>query len=275
MAAGAFFAGPRPRVFGHRGAAALAPENTLASFALALALGADALELDVWGTRDGVVVVIHDETLERTTNGDGPVPEHTWHELRSLDAGCRFTRGGHDFPYRGHGLRVPTLEAVLRDFPLACCVIEVKQQDAPLVEEIVRLISRFNAQGRVLLASEHDAVVQHVRRHTGDIATGLAAGEVADFIARVDTGNFDGYRPPGCALQVPCRFGEMPLITPASVSAAHACGLEVHAWTINDRREMESLLALGVDGIITDVPGVARVVADQWGRRNGGRAEVN
>ena len=269
MVAGTFFAGPKPRVFGHRGAAALAPENTLASFALALALGADGLEFDVWGTRDGVVVVIHDETLERTTDGHGSVSDCTWHDLQGLDAGYRFTCDSHDFPYRDQGLRLPTLEVVLRDFPLANCVIEVKQRDAALVEEIVHLVARFNAQGRVLLASEHDVVVQHVRRHAGDVATGFAAGEVADFVARVDAGNFNGYRPPGSALQVPCRFGETALITPATVSAAHACGVEVHAWTINDRAEMESLLALGVDGIITDVPGLGRVVADGYGRRTG------
>ena len=264
MAAGTFFAGPTPRVIGHRGAAALAPENTLPSFALALALGADGLELDVWGTRDGVVVVMHDATLERTTDGNGLVSEHTWYELRKLDAGCRCTRDGHDFPFQDQGVPIPTLEAVLQRFPLACCVIEVKQQDPPIVEEIVRLVTQLNAQGRVLLASEYDAVIQHIRRHTDDIVTGLAANEVADFIARVDAGNFDGYRPPGRALQVPCRFGDKELITEASVAAAHECGLEVHAWTINDRRQMESLLAIGVDGIISDVPGLARLVVDRW-----------
>jgi glycerophosphoryl diester phosphodiesterase len=267
MAAGSFFAGPTPRVFGHRGAAALAPEDTLASFALALALGADALELDVHGTRDGVVVVIHDAVLDRTTNGSGLVSEHTWHELQQLDAGCCFTRDGHDFPYRDQGIRVPTLETVLQRFPLACCIIEVKQQDPPIVEEIVRIIRQLNAQGRVLLATEYDPVMQHIRRHADGIATGFAKGEVADFISRLEAGNFDGYRRPGDALQVPCRFGDKQLITPASVAAAHECGLEVHAWTINDRDEMESLLAMGVDGIISDLPGLARVVADAWTRR--------
>lgn len=267
MAAGSFFAGPTPRVFGHRGAAALAPENTLASFALALALGADALELDVHSTRDGVVVVIHDPDLNRTTNGSGLVSQHTWHELRQLDAGCRFTRDGHDFPYAGQGIGVPTLEAVLRRFPLACCNIEVKQHDPPMVEEIVRIITRLNAPGRVLLATEYDPVMRHIRRHAGDIATGFAKDEVGDFISRVEAGNLDGYRPPGNALQVPCRYGDQPLITPASVAAAHQCGLEVHAWTINDGDEIESLLAMGVDGIISDLPGMARVAADAWARR--------
>src|SRR5574340_1218890 len=119
MAPTGYFAGPTPRVFGHRGAAALAPENTLPSFALALALGADALELDVHGTRDGVIVVIHDDTLERTTKGQGAVRDHTWSALSQLDAGYHFTHDGRTFPFRGQGVRLPTLDAVLQRFPLA------------------------------------------------------------------------------------------------------------------------------------------------------------
>ncbi len=266
MAPTGYFAGPTPRVFGHRGAAALAPENTLPSFALALALGADALELDVHGSRDGVIVVIHDHTLERTTNGQGAVRDQTWSTLSQLDAGYHFTHDGGTFPFRGQGVRLPTLEAVLQRFPLAYCNIEVKQDDPPIVEEVVRIVTQLNAEGRVLLATEHDAIMQHIRRHAGDIVTSFAAQEVVDFVVRLQTSAFDGYRPPGRALQIPPRFGDIPLITADSVAAAHQCGLEVHAWTINHREEMEALLALGVDGIISDVPGLARVVADEWTR---------
>ena len=185
----------KPRVFGHRGAAGLAPENTLPSFALALALGADVLELDVHASRDGVIVVIHDPTLERTTNGSGAVREHSWHELQELDAGYQFTRDGHDYPYRGHGVRLPTLEMVLRRFPLACCNIEVKQEDPPIVEEVVRIITGLDAQQRVLLAAEHDSIMQHIRRHAGGIATSFAAGEVADFVSRVQAANLGELSP--------------------------------------------------------------------------------
>jgi glycerophosphoryl diester phosphodiesterase len=259
-----YFAGVKPRVFGHRGAAGLAPENTLPSFALALTLGADVLELDVHASRDGMVVVIHDPTLERTTNGSGAVREHSWHQLQELDAGYQFSRDGRDYPYRGHGIRVPTLEMVLRRFPLACCNIEVKQEDPPIVEEVMRIITGLDAQHRVLLAAEHDSIMQHIRRRAVGIATSFAAAEVADFVSRVQVANLGDYRPEGQALQIPPRFGEIDLITPESIAAAHACGLEVHAWTINDRTEMERLLALGVDGIMSDLPGLARVVADGW-----------
>jgi glycerophosphoryl diester phosphodiesterase len=259
-----YFASVKPRVFGHRGAAGLAPENTVPSFALALALGADVLELDVHASCDGVIVVIHDPTLERTTNGSGAAREHSWHELQQLDAGYQFTRDGRDHPYRGHGVRLATLDVVLRRFPLACCNIEVKQEEPSIVEEVVRIITYLDAQQRVLLAAEHDSIMQQIHRHAGEIATSFAAGEVAEFVSRVQASNFEGYRPEGQALQIPPRFGEIELITAESVAAAHDRGLEVHAWTINDRSEMERLLALGVDGIMSDLPGLARVAVDEW-----------
>ena len=256
------FAGRKPLVFGHRGAAGLAPENTVPSFALALALGADILEFDIHASRDGVIVVVHDPTLERTTNGSGAVREHTWHALQQLDAGYQFTRDGRDFPYRGQGVRLPALETVLQRFPSAACNIEVKQEDPPIVDEVVRIIKRSDAAHRVLLAAEQDSIMVCIRERAAGIATSFAAGEVADFVARVQASNFEGYHPLGRALQVPPRFGEIEIITAESVEAAHRCGLEAHAWTINDRQKMEALLALGVDGIMSDLPGLARVVVD-------------
>jgi glycerophosphoryl diester phosphodiesterase len=260
------FAGPIPRVFGHRGAAGLAPENTLPSFALGLALGADVLELDVHASRDGVIVVAHDPTLERTTNGTGEVREHAWSVLQQLDAGYQFTRDGNDYPYRDQGVRLPTLEAVLRQFPNTQCNIEVKQQEPPIVEEVVRIINRLNATSRVMLAAEHDTIMQEIRRHAGAIPTSFSAAEVADFIGRLTGSNLGDYRPAGRALQIPPSFGDIELVTAESVAAAHRCGLEVHVWTINDRNEMERLLGLGVDGIMSDLPGLARSVVDAFGR---------
>jgi len=260
------FVGPRPLVFGHRGAAGLAPENTLPSFALGLALGADVLELDVHASRDGVIVVTHDPTLERTTNGQGAVRDHTSYDLQRLDAGHQFTRDGGDFAYRGHGVRIPTLETLLKRFPLAACNIEIKQADPPIVEPVVALLRRLDAQHRVMLAAEHHAIMEDIRRHAGDIATSFSAVEAADFFARVQSGDFTDYQPAGRALQIPARYGEIDLVTPESVAAAHRLGLEMHIWTINDRPEMERLLALGVDGIMSDLPGLARVVVDACGR---------
>ncbi|MFI5366844.1 MAG: glycerophosphodiester phosphodiesterase [Candidatus Binatia bacterium] len=257
-----FFSGPTPRIFGHRGAAGLAPENTLPSFALGVALGADLLELDVHASRDGVIVVFHDPDLERTTNGGGALRDHQWSALQQLDAGYRFTRDGRDFPYRGHGVSIPTLETVLRQFPQTRCNIEIKQEEPAIVEDVVRLIHRLDAQRRVLLAAEHDSIMQRIRQHAGDIPTSFSAAEVVDFVGRLSASSFADYHPAGRALQIPPRFQEIELVTAESVAAAHRCGLEVHVWTINERDEMERLLALDVDGIMSDLPGLARVVVD-------------
>jgi len=259
-----FFHGPVPRVFGHRGAAGLAPENTLPSFALALALGAEVLELDVHASRDGTIVVIHDPTLERTTNGNGEVRARAWHDLRQLDAGYQFTRDGRDFPYRGQNVRLCTLEEVLVRFPTTRCNVEVKQEDPAIVGTVVGIIRRLQAEARVLLAAEQDAIMQEIRRHAPDIATSFSAVEVADFIRRVHGGELSGYHPAGRALQIPPRFGDIELVTADTRRAARSLGLEMHVWTINQRDEIEALLGLGVDGIMSDLPGLARAAVDTF-----------
>lgn len=260
--ANAFLHGTRPRVFGHRGAAGLAPENTLPSFALGLELGADILELDVHGTRDGAIVVFHDPTLERTTNGEGQVREHTLAQLQALDAGYQFTRDGRDFPYRGQGVRVTTFEDLLRRFPSARYNVEVKQGDPAIALEVVNLVRRLKATERVLLAAEHGEIMDDIRQHSDDIATSFSTPDAVEFFGRVQRGELANYQPPGCALQIPARFGDIELATRENIDAAHALGLEMHIWTINQSDEMTELLALGVDGIISDLPGLARRVID-------------
>ncbi len=258
------FSTPPPRILGHRGAAGLAPENTLPSFALALALGADILELDVHGTRDGVVVVMHDDTVDRTTDGSGAVRDLTWRQVESLDAGYGFSRDGRDFPFRGHGVKVPTFEAVLVTFPLAICNVEIKENDGALIDEVIRLVRRFDAAGRVILAAEKGPILQHVRAHGGELITSFSAEDVAEFLRRVEADDWSGYTPPGIALQVPVRVGPIEIVRPEVVAAAHRWQLEVHAWTINDAEEMKRLWELGVDGIVSDLPGLARVVAQEF-----------
>lgn len=252
----------RPLVFGHRGAAGLAPENTLPSFALALALGADVLEFDVHASSDGVICVMHDPELERTTNGRGVVREHAWEQLRRLDAGFQFTRGGGEFPYRDQGVRIPTLEEVLRRFPETPCNMEIKQGDPSIVEEVMRVIRRNGAAGRVILAAEHDSIMTEIRSHAGDMDTGFATLEAMDFFGRIQSGDFAGYVPPGRALQIPARYGEIDLVTKESLALAHRYGIEIHVWTINQRDEMDELVRLGVDGIMSDLPGMARAAVD-------------
>lgn len=257
-----YFDQPRPRVFGHRGAAGLAPENTFPSFALALELGATYLELDVHGTRDGTIVVVHDAELDRTTDGSGPVSALTLAEVERLDAGHQFSTDGRHFPYRGQGIRVPTLDALLRRFPSVPLNIEIKQEQPAIVDSVVQLIRAAGRSRDVVLAAEHDSIMATIRQAVGDdIATSFSTGDMIDFVGRLN-GGFGDYRPVGRALQIPPRFGDVELVTADSVAAAHRFGLEVHVWTINEREEIDRLLGLGIDGIMSDLPGLARVAVD-------------
>ena len=257
-----FFSGLKPRVIGHRGAAGAAPENTVASFEWAVADGADIVEIDVHATRDGQIVVIHDDTVDRTTDGVGAVKEMSLAELKRLDAGYRFPGDGGDYPFRGRGVAIPTLAELLHRLRDIKAIVEIKQSDPPIVDGVLGAVLRAGKENDVLLATERDDVMRDIRAALGpnaSIATGFCHGEVAAFIDRLSRGALAGYRPPGGAFQVPPAFAGVELITPASIRAAHALGLELYVWTINDPAEIKRLLELGVDGIISDYP--ARVAA--------------
>lgn len=271
-------------VLAHRGASAEAPENTLPAFALAESQGADALEIDVRLTADGVVVVHHDDTVDRVTNGRAPVRALTLEGLRRLDAGYRFSPdGGRTFPYRGRGVVVPTLAEVFAAHPALGVNIDLKDRDPAMARAAVETVRGAGAAGRTLLASFDLAVLAEVRRLDPAVATGLAQAEAAVFYrAYWRTCWLPGRRPPGAAgaalraagrlpasaraLQVPPRHRGLSLVTRGSVEAAHAAGLAVHVWTIDDPAEMRRLLARGVDGIVSNRPAVAREVLDGEGR---------
>jgi glycerophosphoryl diester phosphodiesterase len=253
------FRGPTPRLFGHRGAAGVAPENTLPSFRRALADGVDVFELDVHATRDGEIVVLHDPLLDRTTDATGPVSARSYAELSRCDAGHRFSPdGGATFPFRGHGVRVPRLRDLVDEFPDIPLNIEIKVPGAAIIEAVVAIIR--SARAPVVLAAEHDDIMHAIRRAAPDVPTSLAAGEVAAFIATLASGATPILPAGAVALQIPPSFGDVTLVTRETVAAAHALGAEMHVWTINDAPEAERLLDLGCDAIMTDVPHVIRPV---------------
>jgi glycerophosphoryl diester phosphodiesterase len=265
-----FFDLPRPLVIGHRGAKAHRPENTLPSFERALELGAQILESDVHVTRDGVPVLIHDDSLERTTDGAGPVREATLAELRGLDAGFHYSpEGGHDHPWRGRGVRVPTLEEAFETFPRARFNLELKEDQPGFVERVVDTVARHGRDATTLLTSGADAIIRRLRaemaRTGSKAAMGAAQGDVLGFIRSALAGGPPPREP--MALQIPAEFGGRPLVTPALVRHAHAHDVQIHVWTINDPAEIEALLDLGVDGIVTDYP--ERMAAIAARRRSG------
>jgi glycerophosphoryl diester phosphodiesterase len=230
------------------------PENTLEAFAAGLAAGADRLELDVHATADGHVVVLHDETLDRTTDGSGPVCARPLAEVQALDAGHGFRAPDGSHPHRGRGIRIPTLAELLERVPDVPLNIEIKQERPAIEAAVLDVLDRHGARPRTLLAAEQGTIMDRIRVAAPDVLTGFSAPEVADFVFRVRDGRLAGYRPRGAALQVPPAHQGIPIVTPETVAAAHALGLEVHVWTINDEAEMERLLDLGVDAIMTDFP---------------------
>jgi glycerophosphoryl diester phosphodiesterase len=254
-------------VIGHRGSAGEAPENTLPSFARALEAGAEILESDVHLTRDGVPVLLHDDEVDRTTDGCGRVAALTLAELRALDAGHRFSPdGGRTHPFRGRGVRVPTLAEALAAFPKARFNLELKEDLPGLVENTLDVIEAAGHPERRLLTSGEDRLMARLRaevaRRALPVALGASTGEVVAFLrAAIERRP----PPPGpMALQVPAEFGGRPLVTRDFVAHAHAHGLVVHVWTIDEPDEMRSLLALGVDGIVSDFPGrLAEVIGAQ------------
>ncbi len=258
-----FFSDPPPRIGGHRGAAGFMPENTLASFRRALDDGAGFIELDVHASRDGEIVVIHDDTVQRTTDGAGTVREMNLAELRRLDAGFRFTPdGGASHPFRGRGIRVPTLREFFSDLPRARATLEIKELPVPAMDTLFDLVEECGKAEQVLVAAEDDAAMNAARaviRGRGlPVATGFSTGEIRTFVTALRTGQEPPREAPGQALQIPRRHQGMDLVTPALVAAAHRRDVEVHVWTVNEVDEMRELLALGVDGIITDYPARCR-----------------
>jgi glycerophosphoryl diester phosphodiesterase len=267
-----YFDVPRPIVFGHRGASGEAPENTLVAFERALAQGAEILETDVHVTRDGEVVIAHDDEVSRMTDGAGRIAELRFRELAALDAGYRFSPdGGRSHPYRGRGVRIPALREVFRRLPETRFNIEVKANDARLIGGVVDLIEEHERAHLTLLAAAEEATLAAVRRELARRGVAAALGaSVADVLGFVRAALGQGAAPKeAMALQIPPSFAGEPLVTPVLVEFAHRHDVQVHVWTINDEDEMRRLLALGVDGIMSDFPGRLRAVVDA--QRGAGR----
>lgn len=250
----AFFMPPKPRLFGHRGCDHF-PENTIPAFRHALQAGLIYLELDVWSSRNGEIMVHHDRSLARICGIPDDITALTGAEIKKLDAGyCHTNDKGKTFPYRGRGISIPSLAEVLRSLPGVYYVIEIKQESPAIEPLVIETVRRANMQNRVLLASEKDSVVRNIRRLDHRFPTNLAFNEVIAFYNWLAAGRTGNYKPPGEALQIPPVYDGRPLVTPDSVRAAHAVGLEVHVWTVNTPDEIRRLLDLGVDGVMSDRP---------------------
>ena len=252
-----------PVNFGHRGDSANAPENTLESFQRAVAAGAEGLELDAHMTRDGKIVVIHDDTLDRTTNGKGYVRDKTLAEIKQFDAGYRFSEG-EAHPYRGEGLRVLTLDEVFKEFPNVAINVEIKEDQPGIEEAILAVIRENGAKERTLVAAGDHEIIKRFREVSGGtVSTSASEREIRAFffISRLNLES--SFQPPYDALQVPVVYGRAKVATPRFVEAAHNRGVRVDVWTVNEPEEMNRLLDVGVDVIMTNRPKVLQKVLEQ------------
>ena len=254
----------------HQGGAREAPSNTLYAMAKGTEAGADGLEFDVHRSADGYVVLIHDATLERTTNGWGAVASRTLEELRGLDAAYWWVPGEVDdhgapadrYVLRGRApadasLRIPTLAELLERHPSAPLTIEVKARAA--VEPLVAVLRGHGRRDDVIVTSFKDSIVRALRTQAPELS--LAPGKFGNlwFFLRTLV-RWPPRRSRYVALQVPTRYRWLRVVDERFLNAAHRCGLAVHVWTIDDEREMRDLVALGVDGIMTDRPSVLTAV---------------
>ena len=266
--------------YAHQGGAREGPSSTMWAMQRAVAAGADAIELDVHATADAQLVVCHDATVDRTTDGHGAISTLTLATLRSLDNAYWWVPGEVVAPgladdayvLRGHGLGIATLDEVLDAFPGVILNLDIKQTApavAPYEEAVARCLREHGRRDGVIIASFNDASTDAFRAVAPSIATSAGTLGVAAFWRAAHTGEpIDP--PPYQALQVPVRTAGVTVCDEVLVGTAHRSGIAVHVWTVDDPEEMARLIELGVDGIITDVPSVAVGVIEgagaRWGR---------
>ena len=259
--------------YAHQGGAREAPSSTLFAIRQAIAAGADAIELDVHRSADGHLIVCHDATIDRTTPESGRIADMTLTALRKLDNAHWWVNGHesltsakpHEYELRGRfpgdpTLGIATLDEILTEFPSVFLNFDIKEiapDVVPYEHQLADTLRRFGRTDDVIVASFHDRALRAFRDYAPEIHTSAGPREVGDIAKKLAAGRpISPSGPSMVALQIPYFFGEVQMVTPALVEASHAAGIAVHVWTIDEATEMDELLALGVDGIMTDCPTV-------------------
>lgn len=257
-----------PIAMAHRGSGLLWPENTMVAFQGAVDLGYRYLETDLQITRDGVLVTIHDDTVDRTTDGTGLVSDYSLEELRAIDAGYRFEREG-GCPHRGQGIQVPTLEELAVTYPAGVLAVDLKSDG--MEAALVDLIRRLDLWDRVIVGSFSGSRLRRFRALVDrPVATSAGPSEIVRFLAAARARM--PYRPRADSFQVPVRDRGITIVSAQTVRAARRLGVPLIVWTVNHLAEMEGLLDLGVDGLITDRPDLLRTLLAERSR-NANRKE--
>ena len=257
-----------PFVIAHRGSSGRAPENTLEAFDRAVREdGAEGLELDLHRSRDDHVVVLHDRTVDRTSDGHGRAAAFTLTELQALDAGHHFRDERGEFSFRGRGVRIPTLEEVLDRYPDTWLSLDLKEGDPVTERRTIELVDAAGARDRVVVSAESPRSARRLADLAPDLPRFFDRAAAWRFYLRHRTRFWPGYRPPGSSLQIPVAYRGRRLDTSRLIADAHRFGIAVRYWTVNDTTTMERLIDRGADGIITDHPARLRDLLRNRGLR--------
>lgn len=255
-------------ILAHQGGDGEFPSNTMLAFENAVALGVDVLELDVHSSSDGVLVVIHDDTVDRTTDGTGRVNEMTLEQLQALDAGYNWpTLANHDlldsgeFPYRGQGVKIPSLEEVFAAFPEMPISVEIKQESPSIAQALCDLIRQYEREDLTVVASFSTSAMQEFRQACPNVATAAVRPEVTTFFALNMVYLGAAWQPTTESFMVPEYQGDLHIVTERFVESLHAHNVVIYPWTINDGEQMQRMIDIGVDGLITDYPTLAMELA--------------
>lgn len=259
---------PIPRVVAHRGDSINFPENTLEAFKSAHSMNIDIIETDVHLSKDGVLVIWHDPTLERNTDGKGTIESHSYEELLKYDAGYTFTKdGGRTFPFRGRGIRLCTLDEALKACPGQRFNVDLKSRNTAIVDEYIRVVRENRAEDRICCASFHLRNLKLVRKKAPDLLTSITTLEVVPLLLRQKLGLLPRSFKRKIIFQVPRAQWGIKVITPEFVKQMHKRDAVVMVWTINDEKSMRELFNMGVDAVMTDDPALVIKVAEDMNLR--------
>jgi len=253
----------------HRGGLGLSPENTLVSFQRAIKEGADILELDIRSSSDSILVLLHDETVDRTTNGKGRISELTLDEVKRLNAGYRWTANDSlSFPFRTLNIKIPTFNEFLTNFKDYKLNIEIKQHDKFIAKKLCESIKENQIQDNVVIGSFDDEVLDEFRYQCPDVATSPGRDEIRTFygFSYVYLDKF--YRPKSDIYQLPEFFRTTHVLTERLVDAAKQKNIPIFVWTVNDPDEMRRFIEMGLNGIITDYPDRLSKVLNEYKSSN-------
>ncbi|SEQ55898.1 glycerophosphodiester phosphodiesterase [Piscibacillus halophilus] len=262
-----------PLVIAHRAGDLIAPGNSMAAIEQSAELGVDLIELDIHITKDGHLVLMHDPSVDRTTDGSGLVSELTLEEFQMLDAGFHFLDLNGEYSFRGLGVYKPTLEEVFQEYPDMKYMLEIKHTNPPqlygdIALKLWDLIQEYDMEDKVLVSSFDQEIIDEFNEHAeGRVALGTGEQSAFNFVITNKLWVRNFFKPNGHAIQFPVRNKFFNFFTEEIIEGAQRLGMDIHYWTINDEETMRELIDAGVDGIITDRPDMLIDILEEKGMR--------